>query len=54
MKAFRYICASIIFALAGYLGYRCLGEISRTYTLLFLIVLCCGMIVLLDGGRSEE
>ena len=52
MKLFRYICAGIIFILAAYLGYRCIGEISRTYILLFGLVVCCGMIVLLDGGRS--
>ena len=54
MKLFRYICSAIIFALAGYLGYRCIGEISRTYILLFLLVFCCGMIVLLDGGRKTN
>lgn len=54
MKLFRYICAGIIFALAAYLGYRCIGEISRTYILLFALVFCCGMIVLLDGGRNTK
>ena len=54
MKLFRYTCSAIIFALAGYLGYRCIGEISRTYILLFLLVFCCGMIVLLDGGRKTN
>lgn len=54
MKLFRYICSTIIFAITGYLGYRCIGEISHTYILLFVIVFCCGMIVLLDGGRSTN
>ena len=54
MKLFRYICSTIIFALAAYLGYRCIGEISRTYILLFIMVFCCGMIVFLDGGRQAN
>lgn len=52
MKAFKYICSSIIFAIASYLGYRSLGEISLMYFDFFILTLLCGVFVLFDGGRK--
>lgn len=53
MKAFKYICAALIFAIAAYNGYRCIGQISPMYFDFFVITLLCGVVVLLDGGRSN-
>ncbi len=52
MKAFKYICSSIIIAIAAYLGYRSLGEISQMYFDFFILTLLCGVFVLFDGGRK--
>ncbi len=53
MKAFKYICAALIFAITAYNGYICLGQISPMYFDFFIITLLCGVVVLLDGGRSN-
>jgi hypothetical protein len=52
MKIYRWITAIIIFAIAGYCGYLCMGQLAAAPYCIFAMCLGCGVLVLLDGGRK--
>ena len=54
MKVFKYICASIIFALSGYCAYNCIGKICHLPYIAFILTFSIGMIVVADGGIEKK
>jgi len=54
MKVFRFICASIIFSIAGHCAYNCIDKICYMPYLAFIFTFSLGMIVLCDGGLNRN
>ncbi len=54
MKAFRYICAMLIFAIALASLYFCIGITSISYYCFIGLMVLCGIIVLCDGFQGKK
>lgn len=54
MKAFRYICAALIFSVAAFFGHKSIDALTTMYLHFAIIAFGCGLIVLLDGGRKRN
>ncbi len=54
MKAFKYICAALIFALAIAGLHFCIGITSLSYYCFIGLMILCGILVLFDGFEGKK
>jgi hypothetical protein len=54
MKAFRFICAALIFAIAAYSTYKTVGNLSASPYCFIGLMLICFYLVITDGLKERK